>query len=71
MGSGLCWVVPGGDRKVQLDVRSGTVTIEPQETVTADRGTIRVNAVLYYRMVEPSPAIVRVEALKLPFTKSR
>jgi len=47
--------------KVQLDIRTKTVNIEPQETVTADSVTIKVNAVLYYRILDPSKAINKVE----------
>jgi len=43
-------------QKVQLDIRK-TVNIEPQETVTADSVTIKVNAVLYYRILDPSKLI--------------
>lgn len=60
-GPGMYWVVPFVDQKVQVDVRTKTVNIEPQETVTADSVTIRVNAVLYYRILDPSRAINRVE----------
>ncbi|MBD1911548.1 MULTISPECIES: slipin family protein [unclassified Leptolyngbya] len=61
MGPGLYWIVPFIDQKVQLDVRTRTTNIEPQETVTADSVTIRVNAVLYYRIIDPVNAINRVE----------
>jgi regulator of protease activity HflC (stomatin/prohibitin superfamily) len=61
MGPGLYWVVPIADQKMQVDVRTKTVNIEPQETVTADSVTIRVNAVLYYRILDPIKAINRVE----------
>jgi regulator of protease activity HflC (stomatin/prohibitin superfamily) len=62
MGPGLYWVVPWVDQKVQVDVRTRTVNIEPQETVTADSVTIRVNAVLYYRILDPARAINKVES---------
>jgi regulator of protease activity HflC (stomatin/prohibitin superfamily) len=61
MGPGLYWIVPAIDQKVQIDVRTKTVNIEPQETVTADSVTIKVNAVLYYRILAPEKAINRVE----------
>lgn len=60
-GPGLYWIIPWVDQKVQVDVRTKTVNIEPQETVTADSVTIRVNAVLYYRILDPVKAINRVE----------
>ena len=61
MGPGLYWVIPGIDQKMQVDIRTKTVNIEPQETVTSDSVTIRVNAVLYYRIIDASKAINRVE----------
>jgi regulator of protease activity HflC (stomatin/prohibitin superfamily) len=61
MGPGMYWIMPWVDQKVQVDVRTKTVNIEPQETVTADSVTIRVNAVLYYRILDPVKAINRVE----------
>ncbi|MDX2244295.1 MAG: slipin family protein [Leptolyngbyaceae cyanobacterium bins.302] len=64
-GPGLYFVLPWVDQKVQVDVRTKTVNIEPQETVTADSVTIRVNAVLYYRILDPSKAINRVENYEL------
>ncbi len=61
MGPGLYWIIPGIDQKVQLDIRTKTVSIEPQETITADSVTIRVNAVLYYRIRDAAKAINKVE----------
>lgn len=61
MGPGLYWTIPVIDQKTQIDIRTKTVNIEPQETVTADSVTIKVNAVLYYRILEASKAINKVE----------
>lgn len=61
MGPGLYWTVPWIDQKVQIDVRTRTVDVQAQETVTADSVTIKVNAVLYYRILDPSRAVNRVE----------
>jgi regulator of protease activity HflC (stomatin/prohibitin superfamily) len=61
MGPGMYWVIPFVDQKVQIDVRVRTVDIQAQETVTADSVTIKVNAVLYYRIIDPVKAINRVE----------
>jgi regulator of protease activity HflC (stomatin/prohibitin superfamily) len=65
MGPGMYWIIPWIDQKMQLDVRTKTINIEPQETVTADSVTIRVNAVLYYRILDPSRAINKVENYNL------
>jgi regulator of protease activity HflC (stomatin/prohibitin superfamily) len=60
-GPGLYFIIPFIDQKVQLDIRTKTVNIEPQETVTADSVTIKVNAVLYYRIISGDRAINSVE----------
>ncbi|MGL5874455.1 MAG: slipin family protein [Xenococcaceae cyanobacterium] len=60
-GPGVYWVVPAIDQKMQVDIRTKTVDIAPQETVTADSVTIKVNAVLFYRIIDPNKAINKVE----------
>ncbi|WP_448564859.1 SPFH domain-containing protein [Trichothermofontia sp.] len=62
MGPGLYWIIPIVDQKIQVDIRTKTVDIAPQEAVTADSVTIKVNAVLYYRILDPSKAINKVES---------
>jgi regulator of protease activity HflC (stomatin/prohibitin superfamily) len=59
-GPGLYWVIPLVDQKVRVDIRTRTVDIEAQETVTSDSVTIRVNAVLYYKITEPEKAVIAV-----------
>jgi regulator of protease activity HflC (stomatin/prohibitin superfamily) len=60
-GPGLYFITPIIDQKVQVDIRTKTVDIAPQEAVTADSVTIKINAVLYYRIIDPMKAISRVE----------
>ena len=60
-GPGLYWVIPLVDQKAKIDIRTKTVDIVPQEAVTADSVTIKVNTVLYYRVIDPAKAINRVE----------
>ncbi|MBN2210362.1 MAG: slipin family protein [Sedimentisphaerales bacterium] len=60
-GPGLYWIIPIIDQKVQVDIRTTTVDIESQETVTSDSVTIKVNAVLYYKISDPSKAIITVK----------
>jgi len=64
-GPGMYWIMPSIDQKIKVDVRTKTVSIEPQETITADSVTIKVNAVLYYRLLDPSKAINKVENYNL------
>jgi regulator of protease activity HflC (stomatin/prohibitin superfamily) len=64
-GPGMYWIIPYIDQKTQVDIRTKTVSIEPQETITSDGVTIKVNAVLYYRLIDPSKAINKVENYNL------
>lgn len=60
-GPGLYWIIPMIDQKMQVDIRTATVDIESQETVTRDSVTIKVNAVLYYRVEDAAKAIITVK----------
>lgn len=64
-GPGMYWIIPLVDRKAQVDIRTKTVDIVPQEAVTADSVTIKVNAVLFYRILNSDKAINRVEDYKM------
>ena len=57
----MYWIIPIIDSKVQVDIRTATVDIESQETVTRDSVTIKVNAVLYYMVQDPAKAIITVK----------
>ncbi len=60
-GPGLYWIIPWVDQKARVDMRTDTVDIESQETVTRDSVTIKVNAVLYYRVEDAAKAIITVK----------
>lgn len=60
-GPGLYWIIPLIDWNRTVDIRTVTVIIEQQETITRDSVTIKVNAVLWYRIFAPFKAIVFVE----------
>ena len=60
-GPGLFILIPIVDRMVKVDLRTITLTIPPQEVITKDNVPVRVNAVAYFRIVEPKDAIVQVE----------
>src|SRR3954453_15878143 len=60
-GPGLFLLIPVVDRMVKVDLRTITLTIPPQEVITKDNVPVRVNAVAYFRIVEPKNAIVQVE----------
>src|ERR671925_447780 len=60
-GPGLFLLIPVVDRMVKADRRTITLNIPPQEVITKDNVPVRVNAVAYFRIVEPKNAIVQVE----------
>ena len=59
-GPGLYWIIPFLERQQTIDVRTKTVDLEQQETITKDSVTIKVNAVLWFRVVNPADAIIKV-----------
>src|SRR5213596_3359521 len=60
-GPGLFILIPVVDRMVKVDLRTVTLNIPPQEVITKDNVPARVNAVAYFRIVEPKAAIVQIE----------
>jgi regulator of protease activity HflC (stomatin/prohibitin superfamily) len=60
-GPGLFFIIPIVDRMVKVDLRVVTLDIPSQEAITKDNVTVKVNAVAYFRVVDPSDAIVQVE----------
>jgi len=60
-GPGLFILIPIVDRMVRVDLRTITLNIPPQEVITKDNVPVRVNAVAYFRIIEPKAAIVQVE----------
>jgi regulator of protease activity HflC (stomatin/prohibitin superfamily) len=60
-GPGLFLLIPVIDRMVKVDLRTITLNIPPQEVITKDNVPARVNAVAYFRIVDPSAAIVQIE----------
>jgi regulator of protease activity HflC (stomatin/prohibitin superfamily) len=60
-GPGLILLIPIIDRMVRVDLRTVTLTVPPQEVITRDNVTVRVNAVAYFRVIDPNRAITEVE----------
>jgi regulator of protease activity HflC (stomatin/prohibitin superfamily) len=59
-GPGIFWIIPLIERQQLVDIRTSTVDLEQQETITKDSVTIKVNAVLWYRVTDPEKAIIKV-----------
>jgi len=60
-GPGLVFIIPFIDRYVRMSLRTIVFDVPPQEVITRDNVTCKVNAVLYYRVVEADRAVVNVE----------
>jgi regulator of protease activity HflC (stomatin/prohibitin superfamily) len=60
-GPGLILLIPLIDRIVKVDLRTVTLNVPPQEVITRDNVPCRVNAVAYFRVVDPNRAVVEVE----------
>lgn len=60
-GPGLFFLIPIVDRMVKVDLRTITLDVPAQEAITADNVTVKVNAVVYFRVLDPVDAIIQVE----------
>src|SRR5277367_5116886 len=61
-GPGLFWLIPLGiENETRIDLRVVTNPIEQQETITRDSVTVKVNAVLWFRVSDPKKAVLTVE----------
>jgi regulator of protease activity HflC (stomatin/prohibitin superfamily) len=60
-GPGLFIILPIVDRMVKIDLRVFTVDVPSQEMITTDNVTVKVDAVIYFRVVDPEDAVVKVE----------
>jgi len=63
-GPGLFFILPIIDRMVKVDLRVVTLDVPSQEAITRDNVTVKVNAVVFFRVVDPSAAVVKVEDFK-------
>src|SRR6201994_1117905 len=68
-GPGVVFLIPIVDRIVKVDLRTITLNIPPQEVITKDNVPARVNAVAYFRIVDPEAAIVQVENFMVATTQ--
>jgi regulator of protease activity HflC (stomatin/prohibitin superfamily) len=60
-GPGLFFLVPIRDRMVKIDLRTVSMNVPPQEVITRDNVPARVDAVIYFRVIDPNRAVVEVE----------
>jgi regulator of protease activity HflC (stomatin/prohibitin superfamily) len=60
-GPGLVWLWPGIDRMVKVSLRTVVMDVPPQDIITQDNVSLKVNAVVYFRVMQPEKAVVSVE----------
>src|SRR5438445_6183959 len=58
-GPGLIFLIPIVDRMVRMDLRVVTISVERQEVMTRDNVPVKVDAVVYFRVVDPQAAVVK------------
>ncbi|MCU0918887.1 MAG: SPFH domain-containing protein, partial [Burkholderiaceae bacterium] len=60
-GPGLVLVIPGIQQMVRVDLRVVTMDVPPQDVISRDNVSVKVNAVVFFRVVDPQKAIIQVE----------
>jgi regulator of protease activity HflC (stomatin/prohibitin superfamily) len=59
--AGIRWIIPLVDRMVRISLREIVMDVPPQEVITRDNVSVKVNAVLYFRVLHPEKAVIQVE----------
>jgi regulator of protease activity HflC (stomatin/prohibitin superfamily) len=60
-GPGLIFIIPGVDKLLRISLRTVALEIPPQDVITRDNVSIKVNAVVYFRVLDPNKAVVEIE----------
>jgi len=60
-GPGLFFLIPIVDRMVKVSLRTMNFDVQPQEVITRDNVPVKVNAVVYFRIIDPAKAVVEIE----------
>ena len=59
--AGFNWIIPGIDRMVRISLREIVMDVPPQDVITRDNVSVKVNAVLYFRVLHPEKSVIQVE----------
>lgn len=68
-GPGLILLIPFIDKMTRVDMRTVTMDVQPQDAISRDNVTLKVNAVIYFRVVDPNRAVIEVENYLLATSK--
>jgi len=60
-GPGLVLLIPGLQKMVRIDLRVVTMNVEPQDVISRDNVSVKVSAVIFFRVIDPQKAIIQVE----------
>jgi regulator of protease activity HflC (stomatin/prohibitin superfamily) len=60
-GPGIIFIIPGVDKLLRISLRTVALEIPPQDVITRDNISLKVNAVVYFRVIDPNKAVVQVE----------
>ncbi len=60
-GPGIKWIIPMVDKMTKMSLRLITMDVPPQDVITRDNVSVKVNAVVYFRVVDPIKAVIQVE----------
>jgi len=60
-GPGIIFIIPGVDKLLRISLRTVALEIPPQDVITRDNVSLKVNAVVYFRVLDPNKAVVEVE----------
>jgi regulator of protease activity HflC (stomatin/prohibitin superfamily) len=58
---GFRWIIPGVDKMLKISLRIITMDVPPQDIITRDNVSVKVNAVVYFRVIDPVNAVIQVE----------
>jgi regulator of protease activity HflC (stomatin/prohibitin superfamily) len=64
-GPGFNMIIPFVDRMIKVSLRIVTTVLDPQEVITRDNVTVRVDAVVYFKVIDPEKAVINVEAYNM------
>ena len=64
-GPGIILIIPFVDKMIRVDLRTVTLDVPPQDVITKDNVPVKVNAVAYFRVIDPEKAIVEIENFKI------
>ena len=68
-GPGLFLIIPFVDRMIKVDLRVVTMDVPPQEVITKDNVTVKVDAVVYFMVIDPVKAVINVENYRQAITQ--